>query len=377
MKILVYRPLVCPRNSAFEAQALIYCCLQQLYGYKFRLLIADSDSFQSDELEIERFQPSRCDLHLSRIIPQIPKALKRQISEFQPDLILGLDPSLYSQGLQAVAAAQKFSIPYLFDVSKTICDTRNPISRRLLSRQLRRLDKIKTGVIATGPKCLERLSLIQGFPEKLINGALILGHPFDENTIQNKTDYRRDGGVMTVVSRLIVEKGIHYILEAVGPILKKNPSWSLQFVGRGPLENYILSYAMDNELESQILCRGEVPHGEIPSILFQSDIFINHAISTPAWEEYFGIANIEAMAAGLPCVVSDSGSITWVIREEGAATIVGQRNTAAINKAVTDLVQSAEYREKIGKMAKAYASMNYSLNVLTNRYSSYCANLID
>lgn len=370
MKILVYRPLVCQANSAFEAQALIYGRLQSEYGYQFRLVIADSDSFRSHENEIVRFRPSRFSLNMSRLVTQIPTMLKNQLIAFRPDLILGLDPSAYAQGLQAMAAARKFGIPYLFDVSKTICETKGLFSRRLLAWQLRSLNGIKAGVIATGPKCLERLSLLRGFPETLINNALILGHPFDEGKVQIKENYPCDGGTITVVSRLVMEKGIHYILEAVGPILKEYPVWKLQFVGKGPLEDTIKGFAREEKLESQILCRGEVSHKDVPELLARSDIYINHAVSTPAWEEYFGIANIEAMAAGLPCVVSDSGSITWAIRENGIAWIVAQRNTAALSEAVNELVRSADLRKKMGLKAKDYAWRKYSLNLISDRYAS-------
>lgn len=371
MKILCYRPGVCRNATAFEAQALIYKRLDTEYGHDFRLMIEATDPFEDADIDIVRLRRSTVRNRFSQCLPIYPKALRQQIAEFRPDFLLGLDPGVYPQGFESLSASKNYQLPFLFDVSKTILEFRSKVKNIILRKRLNSLLCGRGGVIATSPKCLERLALLPGFPLDLMNKVLILGHPFNENKIKIKGNHDDPMKKITVISRLVVEKGIHYILEGVAPLLIRHPNWHLQFVGSGPLEGLIRNFAKEKGVESQICCLGKQPHEKIAQILCDSDIFVNHAVDTPTWEEYFGVANIEAMASGLPCVLSDSGSIPWVTRALGSAIIVPQRSTASLYREVKKLISSQALRIEVGNRARIFAWREYSSKQITSRYNQY------
>lgn len=77
-----------------------------------------------------------------------------------------------------------------------------------------------------------------------------------------------------------------------------NPEWELYFVGDGPTRNYLECLAANHELASVFFLGNRL---DIPELLGSVDCF---AFSTTP-SEGFGIALIEAMAAGLPVIASD------------------------------------------------------------------------
>lgn len=98
------------------------------------------------------------------------------------------------------------------------------------------------------------------------------------------------------------------LIEALGIIRNKNIR--VEFVGSGPkLESY-RKRARELEVEDRIKFHGFVPQREIPEILMEADLF-----ALPTDYEALCKAILEAMAIGLPCLVSDVSTLNSYIRE--------------------------------------------------------------
>jgi len=98
------------------------------------------------------------------------------------------------------------------------------------------------------------------------------------------------------------------------PLLESGDA-ELRFLGKGPIRPLIEREARQRGIRSNIEFLETVPHNQVPATLREADIFVNHAVAIDSWEEYFGAANLEAMACGLPTVVTDCGGILYVIRD--------------------------------------------------------------
>lgn len=100
------------------------------------------------------------------------------------------------------------------------------------------------------------------------------------------------------IGRFSKEKNIFHLLEAYKRIKGKNCNWGLILVGNGPLsediEFYIRRHAVRN-----VFMPGFEQRKQIPQYLAVSDVFILPSISEP-----WGLVVNEAMAAGLPVLVS-------------------------------------------------------------------------
>jgi glycosyltransferase involved in cell wall biosynthesis len=169
------------------------------------------------------------------------------------------------------------------------------------------------------------------------------------------------------MTRLVPEKGVYYILEAIEPLLQSGMA-ELQFLGEGPMQPLLEREAENRDIEDSVNFLGTVPHADVPSVLRTADVFVNHAVGIDSWEEYFGAANLEAMACSLPTVVTDCGGIPYVIQNDDVVEVVPQRDIYALRETIKQLVNDPDYRRTLGRAGREYVKDRYSIERIATRY---------
>ena len=86
----------------------------------------------------------------------------------------------------------------------------------------------------------------------------------------------------------------------------------------------------------------------------------------PSYSENFGVAVIEAMAAGLPVVISDQLGISDDVGEAQAGLIVNT-DPASVGEAINLLLSDPERRNRMGTNAKQLVFDKFSLDFTTSR----------
>ncbi len=372
MKIVSFRPGVIGNNTAFECMALIYKYLQKRHGYSFTIIKSNDDCYEEPAFEIIQI-PTKLWRPIPRL-PYFPPSLIRtrrirQLTE-QADGVLTVDPTVYPQGLLAIKAAHSLGKPVWFDSSVTLMGTgRNfawKIARHAVTPELAKA----SGIIVTVPKCIERFQDLALFDGTIAQKFHVMGHPVDCAIFKpsGRTSAPDDTLRVLVVSRLVPEKGLYYILEALHPILAARDDVELQILGNGPMKSLLEREIVERGIKGKVRFLDPVPHRELPAIYGAADIFVNHAIGTSGWEEFFGAVNLEAMACGLPCVLSASGGITYAVREEGVAELVAERDVAGLRKAVDALLRDPVRRKEMGNKARRYVLGHYDIGVIGEKY---------
>jgi glycosyltransferase involved in cell wall biosynthesis len=84
------------------------------------------------------------------------------------------------------------------------------------------------------------------------------------------------------------------------------------------------------------------------------------SISTPHWQEQFGMAMIEAMACGRPVISTQSGAIPEVIGDAGV--LVPPNDFGALSDALEDLIESSDLCVAMGAAARERAVAEFDLN---------------
>ncbi len=115
--------------------------------------------------------------------------------------------------------------------------------------------------------------------------------------------------VIGVVGRLSEQKDPMTTIKAFNEVYKENKNVRLMYVGSGELENEVMEYAKENNLQHLVTITGWVDNTEryIPAF----DI----AILPSKWEG-FGLAIIEYMACKKPIVASNVGGMLDIIKTE-------------------------------------------------------------
>jgi glycosyltransferase involved in cell wall biosynthesis len=109
-------------------------------------------------------------------------------------------------------------------------------------------------------------------------------------------------GRVVCLGRLSPTKGLTYLLDAWRIVKRYVPNATLHIIGDGDRAYRALleRRAIDLGIGDSVNFLGRVSRGEKERELFEAALF-----AFPSTEEGFGIALVEAMAAGLPCVTFD------------------------------------------------------------------------
>ena len=93
------------------------------------------------------------------------------------------------------------------------------------------------------------------------------------------------------------------------------------------------------------------------------------ACSSSAWGEGFSNAIGEAMACGVPCVVTDVGDSAAIVAQTGI--VVAPRDAAALAAAIGELVATGpKRRQAMGGAARQRIEEHYALPAIVAQYES-------
>ncbi len=155
-----------------------------------------------------------------------------------------------------------------------------------------------------------------------------------------------DDFVIVYSGRLTKEKGILELILAIKQ-LKEIKNLKLLIIGASAygkderLTPFIKKLLEESAtIKDKVIFTGFINYQNIPSYLKTGDI----AVVPSMWEEPFGLTVVEAMAAGLPLITTQSGGIPEIC--EGVATIVERNNIVNnLTTAILDLYNNPEKRE--------------------------------
>lgn len=132
-----------------------------------------------------------------------------------------------------------------------------------------------------------------GIPRKLVPGE--------------KDTYSAEKSII-FLGRLVPEKGVQVLLEALSILLRQLPDLKLLVAGAGPYADYLKTMAGDMGLQGNTEFLGFLQEEQRNYYLRQADVAV-----FPSLYEPFGIVALEAMAAQIPVIVSDTGGLSEVV----------------------------------------------------------------
>lgn len=158
--------------------------------------------------------------------------------------------------------------------------------------------------------------------------------------------------VILYVGRFEKIKGIEYLLKATQLLNEKYPGgFRLQLVGYGRQERELLEYIKSNNLDYADMI-GYIPREKLPAIYKNADIFV-----LPSLREPWGFVVNEAMAAGLPVVVSEKvGCSVDLVKDGKNGFIYPASDTRTLFVHLEKLLKNREMRRRMGKRSENYIS---------------------
>lgn len=178
--------------------------------------------------------------------------------------------------------------------------------------------------------------------------------------------YRGAGGasdsIILFVGRLVNEKGVQTLIEAMPKILTHWPGARLVIAGRGPAEESLRQLAAGLGLGGSVSMVGFVPDDERNRLYG-----IAAAAVVPSLYEPFGITALEAMAAGTPLIAADTGGLAEIVKHgvNGWQFYSGSSNSLA--DAVLRVLHSPEAAITTAEAARREVLSTYEWSVIARR----------
>lgn len=264
-----------------------------------------------------------------------PRSLVTIHSTYYGKLIQGVDPKIY-----------------------------NKISAKIEKYCLNTMDEAKfVGVGTNICEELEEIGIDRQRITYILNGVNTERFKPTDNKemLRKKFKIPEDNLIILSIGRLTSQKQPQKLIETFEIIEKKLIDTTLVVAGRGKLSEPIKEYAMKRNIRN-IKFMGFVPDEDLPDVYACSDYFI----ITSMYEGGEPVLTVaEAIASGLPCIVSDIPNLRFI---EGAKSgiVVDFSNE---EKAAEEIIEYLKRdNSDHSKNARGYAVNNLDWKIIAGRY---------
>ena len=256
--------------------------------------------------------------------------------------------------------------------------------RRLIGRQARDVLKVKisarmSGYLSSTTVCVsnavrDSLVKVYGFqPRKtvvIVNGVSILTFTPSKMSgaaVRARLDIDPEEFVLVCAARLAEEKGIDILIRAVSQVVRQGVTCKCIILGGGPLRMKLQEEVKLEGLRDHVFFEGFQP--DVRPYLQAGSAFIltSHLEGLP-------ISVLEAMACGLPCIVTDVGGSAEAVKDQITGLVIPPASVEAAAEAILYLATNPDKcsemankaREEVKRSFDIEKSMAELLSVITH-----------
>jgi glycogen synthase len=191
-----------------------------------------------------------------------------------------------------------------------------------------------------------------GFPEskiKVIYPGVSIEHQFkitldEERLLRSRLNVEHNL-IILFVGRLVLRKGLHFLLQAFRILRERITNVSLVVVGDGPERQRYFNQVESMGLGKDVVFTGFVDKTTLGKIYSLSDV-----VAIPSLNEPFGIVVLEAMSFGKPVVGSNSGAIPEILQDNLNGRLIDPKNALRFAEAMELYLRDTDLSEKIGRL---------------------------
>ncbi len=171
---------------------------------------------------------------------------------------------------------------------------------------------------------------------------------------------RFDGFRMVFIGRMVSLKSIETLLDAHSELEQRGHSVACALIGSGPSQDSLQAIARRNRSHNIIFA------GSLPTAVTQQWLSAGHVLVLPSVSEGRGIVIVEAMAQGLPAVVSDIPGPRELVDDGVTGFLFPAKDVEALANRLEELIQSERLRREMGRRARQFVEME----ALTTEHSA-------
>ncbi len=292
-------------------------------------------------------------LHMLRVrskldLPRVPR-LVRLLRSLRPDV---LNAHLFHANLVARLVAPLVGKPAVVSTHHVV-ERRRLGPRFVLDRVTAPLDDATVAVSRAVARFAVSTCGVRPDRIRIVEDGVDLA-PLRANAGRDGASFRESAGIargaplVGALGRLDIQKGHDDLVRAWPAVLSSHPGAVLAIAGEGVERRSLERLARALGVESQVRLLGY--RSDVPAFLSALDVFC-----MPSRWEGFGLALVEALAAGKACIASSADSLPEVLGDAGL--LVAPRDPRGLAAAVSRLLASPEERKRFGEAARSRAEL--------------------
>lgn len=204
-------------------------------------------------------------------------------------------------------------------------------------------------------------------PLNLKNRAFVVPNGIDlsvfsvlppKEILKEKFPELRGKKIILFLSRIHRNKGLDTLIRAFAVIAKEQADVHLVIAGRDDGDGYekaLRKSVSSYNLGSRVSFVGMLSGREKLEAFTGSDIFV-----LPSYSESFGMACVEAMACGVPVIISDKVGIHKEVMKNNACIVV-EPKIDSLYKGIKSLLENDSLRQKIGLNGRKFTEKYYNI----------------
>ncbi len=189
--------------------------------------------------------------------------------------------------------------------------------------------------------------MLQGQLPELADKLVCIPNMLDAEAIRQKTTsspYTGDVLHIASVGRLAPEKHFENIIPAAKVLLETGTDFTWHIVGEGPERSKLETLIAENDLKDHVILEGSKAN-PYPYMKY-ADLFVH-----PSYVESQGLTVLEAMALGIPCVVTKSlGPCEFI--EDGINGLLTEQSPESLTEKVLAILNDKELYQHIKENTK-------------------------
>lgn len=249
------------------------------------------------------------------------RAIHDHAAAFAPDVILSY--WLYPDAWGAWRVARRLGLPLVAGARGSDIRVRDAVSRRLTRPVVREAERLLVVSADLGRLAVRDYGADPARVRVIPNGCdATIFHLRDRAAARRDLGVGTDDELVLYVGRLVAEKGLRELAEAMRVLRRARPRARLVMVGDGPLQAEFAALAADASIGLHLA--GAQPALRVAEWMAAADL-----VALPSYSEGHPNVLVEALACGRPVVSCPVGGVPEVV-DEASGVLVPPRDAAAL-----------------------------------------------
>lgn len=142
---------------------------------------------------------------------------------------------------------------------------------------------------------------------------------------------------------------VESLIKAAPIVLGQIPQTRFIIAGGGDQRSYLESLAAAWGVAEQVLFVGPIPAGDLPRYLASADVYVSTSLSDAG----LAASTAEAMACGLPVVITDFGDNRQWVKDGEGGFLIPLKDPAVLAEKIIHLLKDADLRARWGQINRS------------------------